>query len=65
MLFLEYAFIVVYKHGNTCGSDVLSKLPNNLKPLGVPDQIVNASLFFVEPIWMQEVKSYLKTNQMP
>ncbi len=45
--------------------DVLSKLPNSSKPLGVPDQIVNASLFYVEPIWMQKVNSYLKTSQMP
>jgi hypothetical protein len=40
-------------------------LPNNFKPLGVPNQIVDASLFFVEPIWMQEVKTYLETSQMP
>jgi hypothetical protein len=26
---------------------------------------MDASLFYVEPIWMQEVKSYLKKGQMP
>ncbi len=40
--------------------DVLSKLPNSSKPLGVLDQIVDASLFFVKPIRMQEMKNYLE-----
>jgi hypothetical protein len=26
---------------------------------------MDTSLFFVEPIWMQEVKIYLKMGQMP
>jgi hypothetical protein len=25
---------------------------------------MDASLFFIEPIWMQEVKTYLETSQM-
>ncbi len=57
LLFLEYEFTVVYKPGRThVVTDVLSKLPNNSKPLGVPIQIMDASLFFIEPTWMQEVK---------
>jgi len=32
--------------------DVLSKLLSNSKPLGVINQVVDASLFYVEPIWM-------------
>jgi len=53
LLFLEYEFIVVYKPGIThVILDVLSKLQNNSKPLGVPDQNMDASLFFIEPIWM-------------
>ncbi len=64
--FLEYKFIVVYKLGKTHGVvDVLSKLPNSLEPLGVLDHTVDASLFSIEPIWMQEIRSYLKTGQMP
>jgi hypothetical protein len=51
LLFLEYEFTVVYKHGRThVVVDVLSRLPDNLDPLGVPDQTVDASLFFVKPI---------------
>jgi hypothetical protein len=33
-------------------ADVLSKLPNNSKPLGVLNQTIDASLFSVKPIWM-------------
>jgi hypothetical protein len=36
----------------------------NLEPLGVPNETVDASLFSIEPIWMQEVKTYLKIGQM-
>jgi hypothetical protein len=44
--------------------NVLSKLPDNLEPLGVPNQIVDASLFSIKPMGMQEVKSYLETCHM-
>jgi hypothetical protein len=61
LLFLEYEFIIVYKLGRIhVVVDVLSKLPNSSKPLGVLDQIVDASLFFVKPIRMQEMKNYLE-----
>jgi hypothetical protein len=52
LLFLKYEFTVVYKPSRTHVFDVLSRLPNSSKPLGVLDQTVDASLFFVEPIWM-------------
>jgi hypothetical protein len=65
LLFLEYEFIVVYKPGKThVIVDVLSKLLNSSKLLGIPNQIVDASLFFVKHIWMQEVKTYLKMGKM-
>jgi hypothetical protein len=54
--------IIVYKFGRThIVANVLSRLPNNSKPLGVPYETVDASLFSVKPIWMEEVKTYLKT----
>ncbi len=53
MLFLEYEFTTIYKFGRMhVVVDALSKLSNNLKPLGVPDQIVDVSLFSIEPIWI-------------
>jgi hypothetical protein len=65
-LFLECEFIVVYKPNRThVFIDTLSKLPNSLEPLGLLDQTMNASIFSIESIWMKEVKTYLKTSQMP
>ncbi len=50
---LEHEFTIVYKLGKTLVVvDVFSKLSHSSKPLGVPYQIINASLFFVELIWM-------------
>jgi hypothetical protein len=61
LLFLEYEFIVAYKPSRThVVFDVLSKILDSSKPLGVLDQTADASLFSIKPIWIQEVKSYLK-----
>jgi hypothetical protein len=55
LLFLEYEFTIVYKLGIThVVANVLSKLLDSSKPLGIPYQIMDASLFYVEPVWMQE-----------
>jgi hypothetical protein len=46
-------FMVVYMPSRThVVTDVLSKLLSNSKPLGVINQVMDASLFYVEPIWM-------------
>jgi hypothetical protein len=38
LLFLDYEFIIVFKLGRThVVADVLSRLPNSSKPLGVLD----------------------------
>jgi hypothetical protein len=48
LLLLEFEFTLVYKLGRThVVVDVLSRLLDNLEPLGVPNQIVDASLFSV------------------
>jgi hypothetical protein len=53
LLLLKYEFTIIYKLGKTRAVvDVLSKLLDSSKPLGLPHQIVEASLFSVEPIWM-------------
>jgi hypothetical protein len=62
-LFLEYE--VVYKPNRThVVANVLSKLPDSSKPLGVPNQTMDASLYSIELMGMQKVKSYLETCQM-
>ncbi len=66
LLFLNYEFTIIYKPNKThVGTDDLFRLLNSSKALGVPNQIVDASLFSIEPIQMQEVKSYLETSHMP
>jgi hypothetical protein len=53
LLFLEYEFIIVYKLGRThVVVDALSRLLNSSKPLGIPNQTIDASLLSIEPIWM-------------
>jgi hypothetical protein len=44
--------------------DALSILLDNLEPLGVLDQTMDASLFSIKPIWMEEVKTYLEISKM-
>ncbi len=65
LLFLEYELIVVYKPNRTPAVvNVLFKLPDSSEPLGVLDQIMDASLFSIKPMWMQEVKTYLEIGHM-
>jgi hypothetical protein len=62
LLFLEYDFTVVYKLGKIhVVVDALSRLPNITKPISVFDQTTNASLFYIEPKWLNDVKAFLRT----
>jgi hypothetical protein len=38
--------------------DALSRLPNNVKPTGVLDQTIDASLFYTRPKWLNDVKEF-------
>jgi len=42
-------------------ANALSKLPNITKPTSVPDQTINASLFYTKPEWLKNVREFLKT----
>jgi hypothetical protein len=57
LLFLEYDFTIMYKpciiHVFTYA---LSRLLNIIEPIGVHDQTVDASLFYIEPEWLNDVK---------
>jgi hypothetical protein len=51
LLFLEYEFTIIYKLNRThVVINVLSRFRDSSKPFCVLDQIVDASLFFVEPV---------------
>jgi hypothetical protein len=39
----------------------LSRLSDITKPIGVPNQTTNASLFYSGPEWLNDVKEFLKT----
>jgi hypothetical protein len=55
----------VYKLGRThVVIDALSRLPNVTKPIGVPNQTIDASLFYIRPKWLNDVNFVLKTKQI-
>ncbi len=64
-MFLEYGFTIVYKPGrNHVVTDALSRLPGIMKPTSVPNQTINASLFYKEPELLNDVKEFFKTCQI-
>ncbi len=59
---LEYDFTLVYKPGKThVITNALLKQPDITKPTGVPKQTIDASLFYIKPKWLNDVKEFLKT----
>jgi hypothetical protein len=53
----------VYKLGKThVVVDALSRLPNITKPTSVPNQTIDASLFYTWPKWLNDVNFVLKTR---
>jgi hypothetical protein len=53
LLFLKYESTVIYNLSRThVVAYAFSRLPYSSKPLRVPNQIVDASLFSIKPIWM-------------
>ncbi len=61
LLFLEYHFTIVYKPNRThVVVDILSRLPNTTKPTRVPNQSINASLFYTKLKWLNDVKKFMR-----
>jgi hypothetical protein len=42
--------------------DAFSRLLDITKPTGAPHQTINASLFYTELKWLNDVKEFLKTG---
>jgi hypothetical protein len=64
-LFLKYDFTIVYKPSRThVVADALSRLLDITKPIGVPNQTIDASLFYVEPKWLNDVKEFLRIRHI-
>jgi len=63
LLFLEYDFTILYKLSKThVVANALSRLPNIIKPIGVPNQTTDASLFYSKFEWLKDVKEFLRTK---
>jgi hypothetical protein len=57
--------MVVYKPGIIhVIVNALSKFSNNIKTTSVPNQTTNASLFYIELEWLNDVKEFLKTSNI-
>ncbi len=58
-MFLEYDFIVVYKPGRIhVVVNALLRLPNIIETIGVFNQTIDASLFYIKPEWLNDVKDF-------
>jgi hypothetical protein len=63
LLFLKYDFTIVYKPGKTHGvTNTLSWLLDIIKPTSVPNQTIDANLFYIKPEWLNDVKDFLRTS---
>jgi hypothetical protein len=61
LLFLEYDLSIVYKLSKIhVVANALLRLPNIIEPRGVLDQTIDASLFYIEPEWLNDVKEFLR-----
>jgi hypothetical protein len=57
LLLFKYDFTLVYKPGKIhLVVDVLSRLPDSTKPIGVFDQTKYVSLFYIGLEWLNDVK---------
>jgi hypothetical protein len=66
LLFIEYDFKIIYKLGRShLMTNALSRLFNQTKPIGVPNQTIDAHLFTLQPKWLQSVYDYLLEGIMP
>ncbi len=62
LLFLEYDFTIVYKLNRThVVTDALLRLLNSTKPTSVPNQTIDANLFYTRPEWLNDVILKKKT----
>jgi hypothetical protein len=65
LLFLAYDFTVMYKLGKThVVIDALSRLFDITEPTCVPNQTIDASLFYTKSKWLKDVKEFLRTRQI-
>ncbi len=64
LLFLKYNFIVMYKLGITNVVAIALSRPRITKPINVPNQTIDVSLFYTKLEWLNNVKDFLRTWQI-
>ncbi len=52
LLFLEYDFLVIYKPRSHFVADTLSQMFDPINQSGVLDQGMDATFFFLQPVWL-------------
>ncbi len=65
LLFLKYDFKIVYKLSRShLMVDALSRLPNQIEPIGILNQSCDSHMFTLQPKWLQSVYEYLLKGMM-
>ncbi len=65
LLFMEYDFKIVYKPNRShLMAYALNILPNQIKPIEVPDQTCDSHMFTLQPKWLQNVYEHLLKGMM-
>jgi hypothetical protein len=63
-LFLEYDFLIIYKLGRShFVADALFQMLDLIEQNGVLNQKMDATLFFLQSVWLQEISKYLITRK--
>jgi hypothetical protein len=64
-MFIEYDFTVVYKSSkNHIVVNVVSRLLDITELTSVLNSTIDASLFYIEPKWLNDVKEFLRIGQI-
>jgi hypothetical protein len=65
LLFLEYDFKKFHKPSRSClMADALSRLPNQIELVGIPNQTYGVHLFILQLEWLYNVYEYLLEGVM-
>jgi len=60
LLFLKYDFKIIYKPGRPhLITNTLNRLPNQIEPIGIPNQICDVHMFTLQLEWLHNVYEYL------
>jgi hypothetical protein len=63
-LFLEYDFLIIYKLGRFhFVADALFQMLDLIEQNGVSNQKMDATLFLLQSVWLQEISKYLITRK--